>query len=242
MSRHCVVLSLLLSAGLCAAASNPLASYNDGMKLNEADAARLESVLASNPDDMEARAHLLGYYTAEGGHDAGWANRLRLLTWMVEHHPESAVSGIPQIWWGMPDAIFAQLKPVWVGQVYQHADDYNVLRNAATFLASHNAPQVPTAIRVGGNVQASNLIKSVPPVYPPLAQQARIQGTVRFNVTIGPDGHIQNMQLVSGHPLLVAAAQEALQQYQWKPTMLNGNPVQVTTTVDINFRLDGAGQ
>ncbi|MCU1259947.1 MAG: TonB family protein [Bryobacterales bacterium] len=239
MSRSCVVLPLLFSAGLCAAASNPLASYNDGMRLSEPEAARLESVLASNPDDMDTRAQLLGYYTSQGARDAGWANRLRLLTWGIEHHPESAINGNPQIWWGMPDAIFQQLKPVWVGQVHQHADDYNVLRNAAAFLAFQNAPQVPGAIRVGGNVQASNLIKSVAPVYPPLALQARIQGTVRFNVTIGPDGHIQNMQLVSGHPLLVAAAQEALQQYQWKPTLLNGNPVQVSTTVDISFTLGG---
>ena len=55
-------------------------------------------------------------------------------------------------------------------------------------------------------MQAANLIRKVTPVYPPLAKQARIQGTVRFTAIIGKDGTIQNLQLVSGHPLLVAAA------------------------------------
>ena len=66
----------------------------------------------------------------------------------------------------------------------------------------------PKRIRVGGNVQAANLIKKPKPVYPPLAKQARIQGTVRFTAVIGKDGTIQNLQLVSGHPLLVPAARK----------------------------------
>ena len=95
----------------------------------------------------------------------------------------------------------------------------------------------PQSIRVGGNVQNANLISKVDPLYPPLARQARIQGTVRFNTTIGIDGHVQNLQLVSGHPLLAAAATQAAQQWIYKPTLLNGNPVPVITTIDINFTL-----
>ncbi|HTB12825.1 MAG TPA: TonB family protein [Bryobacteraceae bacterium] len=98
-------------------------------------------------------------------------------------------------------------------------------------------PPPPTRIRVGANVQAANLITKVDPVYPPLAMQARISGQVRFTVTIGKDGSIQNIQLVSGHPLLVAAAKDAVQQYVYKPTLLNGNPVEVITQVDVNFSL-----
>src|SRR6516165_2666647 len=64
----------------------------------------------------------------------------------------------------------------------------------------------PQRIRVGGNVQAANLIRKVTPVYPPLAKQARVQGTVRFTAIISKDGTIQQLQLVSGHPLLVQAA------------------------------------
>jgi protein TonB len=77
----------------------------------------------------------------------------------------------------------------------------------------------------------------VTPVYPPLAKQARIQGTVRFTAIIGKDGTIQNLQLVTGHPLLVAAAQDAVRQWVYKPTLLNGEPVEVVTQIDVNFTL-----
>jgi TonB family protein len=95
----------------------------------------------------------------------------------------------------------------------------------------------PQRIRVGGNVQAVNLIQRVEPVYPPLALQARIQGIVRFTAIIGRDGAIQNLQLVSGHPLLVEAARQAASQWHYKPTLLNGEPVEVVTPVDVNFTL-----
>jgi TonB family protein len=92
-------------------------------------------------------------------------------------------------------------------------------------------------IRVGAEVQAANLIRTVPPVYPQLAEEARIQGTVRFRMIIAADGHVQNLQLVSGHPLLVKAARDAVQQWVYRPTLLNGEPVEVVTTVDVNFTL-----
>ncbi|HTP86887.1 MAG TPA: energy transducer TonB [Bryobacteraceae bacterium] len=98
-------------------------------------------------------------------------------------------------------------------------------------------PKAPQRIRVGGNVQAANLIRKVIPVYPALAKQARIQGTVRFQAIIGKDGTIQNLQLVSGHPLLVASAQQAVSQWVYRPTLLNGEPVEVVTTIDVNFTL-----
>lgn len=101
-------------------------------------------------------------------------------------------------------------------------------------------PAVPNSIRVGGNVQSANLIRQVPPEYPALAKQARLQGTVRFNATIGKDGTIENLTLVSGHPLLVQAAQEAVKQWVYKPTLLNGQPVNVITTIDVSFTLNGA--
>ena len=100
-----------------------------------------------------------------------------------------------------------------------------------------NKSATPQRIRVGGNVQAANLIRKVTPVYPPLAKQARIQGTVRFTAIIGKDGTIQNLQLVSGHPLLVEAARQAVSQWQYKPTLLNGEPVEVVTQIDVNFTL-----
>jgi len=95
----------------------------------------------------------------------------------------------------------------------------------------------PSQIRVGGQVQAANLIKKVTPNYPPLAKQARIQGTVHFTAIIGRDGTIQNLQLISGHPLLVPSATDAVKQWVYRPTLLNGEPVEVITQIDVNFTL-----
>lgn len=100
-------------------------------------------------------------------------------------------------------------------------------------------PKVPKRIRVGGMVQSARLIRQPKPVYPPLARQARISGTVRFNAIIGKDGHIKNLTLVSGHPLLVPAATAAVKQWVYKPTLLNGEPVEVVTVIDVNFTLSG---
>ncbi len=92
-------------------------------------------------------------------------------------------------------------------------------------------------IRIGANVQESSIVRSVPPIYPPLAKQARIQGTVRMNAVIGKDGKVENLTLVSGHPLLVNPAMEAVRQWEYKPTLLNGEPVEVITTVEVSFSL-----
>ena len=86
-------------------------------------------------------------------------------------------------------------------------------------------------------MQANNIVTKVTPLYPPMAKQARIQGTVRFNALIGRDGTVQNLQLVTGHPLLVAASQEAVRQWVYRPTLLNGEPAEVATVIDVNFTL-----
>ncbi len=100
-------------------------------------------------------------------------------------------------------------------------------------------PVEPKRIRVGGRVQEAKLRKRVMPVYPPLARQARIQGTVRLNAIIGIDGKVKNLTVVSGHPLLVPAAIEAVSQWEYEPTLLNGEPVEVVTIIDVNFTLSG---
>jgi protein TonB len=95
----------------------------------------------------------------------------------------------------------------------------------------------PSRIRVGGNVQAAMAIRAPKPAYPPLAKQARIQGVVRLNAIIGKDGSIQDLKAASGHPLLVPSALEAVKQWLYKPTLLNGEPVEVVTVIDVNFTL-----
>jgi TonB family protein len=95
----------------------------------------------------------------------------------------------------------------------------------------------PGKIRVSGNVQAVNLIDRVDPVYPELAKRARIQGTVRFNAVIATDGTLANLTVVSGHPMLVQAALDAVRKWRYKPTLLNNAPVEVITTIDVDFSL-----
>jgi TonB family protein len=99
------------------------------------------------------------------------------------------------------------------------------------------APEPPEAFRVGGEVMKANLVTQTPTVYPPLAKAAHVQGTVVFAATIGKDGSVQNLQLVSGPPLLVKAAMDSVNQWVYRPTIVNGNPVAVTTTIEVNFTL-----
>ena len=99
-------------------------------------------------------------------------------------------------------------------------------------------PKPPAApVKVGGNVQQANLISQPRPVYPPLAKAARVQGVVKLDALISKEGTIQNLKLISGPPLLVQAAMAAVQQWRYKPTLLNGEPVEVITTIDVNFTL-----
>jgi len=86
-------------------------------------------------------------------------------------------------------------------------------------------------------VEQANLVQKVQPIYPPEAKANRIQGSVRFTVVIGKDGRVQNLTLVSGDPVLAQAAKDAVQQWVYKPTLLNGDPVEVMTQVDVNFTL-----
>jgi protein TonB len=95
----------------------------------------------------------------------------------------------------------------------------------------------PKRIRVGGQVQQARLISRPNPLYPPLARQARISGTVRLQAIIAKDGTIQELQVLSGHPLLVQAALDAVKQWRYQPTLLNSEPVEVVTTIDVVFTL-----
>jgi protein TonB len=92
-------------------------------------------------------------------------------------------------------------------------------------------------IRQGTGVQAANLIHQVNPVYPPLARQARVQGVVVLEAVISKEGSIESLVVVSGHPLLNQAAVDAVKQWKYRPTMLNGDPVEVITTVTVTFTL-----
>jgi protein TonB len=108
-------------------------------------------------------------------------------------------------------------------------------------MAGSNLPPPPkpvSRLKVGGNVQAAMLINRVQPIYPPLARQTRVFGTVKLHAIIGKDGTVQQLEVLSGHPLLVQAALDAVRQWRYRPTLLNTEPVDVDTTIDVIFSLN----
>lgn len=121
----------------------------------------------------------------------------------------------------------------------------NVMKPVAGLqLPSAPAPQmkdngtVRPAPTVGGNLQEPKLQKKIAPSYPALARSLRIEGVVRFTATIRKDGTVANIQLVSGHKMLVQPATDAVRQWTYRPAVLNGRPVEVTTQIDVKFTLN----
>ncbi len=101
---------------------------------------------------------------------------------------------------------------------------------------THVAPK-QKMIRVGGNVIAAQGLYQPSPVYPPLATMARVQGTVVLQAIIGTDGTIKDLKVLSGHPLLVRAALDAVKTWRYQPTLLNSEPVEVLTEINVTFKL-----
>jgi len=97
-------------------------------------------------------------------------------------------------------------------------------------------PKLPRRIKVSV-LESARLIHSPRPDYPSLAKMAHIQGTVRLEAVIGTDGRVQDLKVIAGHPLLVNATLQAVAQWRYQPTLLNGEPVEVQTEIDVNFRL-----
>jgi protein TonB len=113
----------------------------------------------------------------------------------------------------------------------------------ASMQAGTEQPQEPTApappqrIRVGGKVMGEKLVHKVNPAYPKQAKKQHLEGKVRMEILVDRDGKVIETKVLSGNPLLAMAATEALPKWRYKPTLLNGQPVQVLTEVDINFTL-----
>lgn len=93
------------------------------------------------------------------------------------------------------------------------------------------------SVMVKADVMQKQLLTKIPPVYPPEAKAARIQGKVVLNAVIGKDGHVENLKVVSGPKELQQSSLDAVRQWVYKPYLLNGNPVEVTTTVNVIYSL-----
>jgi periplasmic protein TonB len=99
-------------------------------------------------------------------------------------------------------------------------------------------PPAPTQpVRVGGNIAPPKKTRDIKPVYPQIAQSARVSGVVIIEATIGPNGKVQNARVLRSIPLLDQAALDAVKQWEYTPTLLNGVPVPVIMTVTVNFTL-----
>jgi len=98
-----------------------------------------------------------------------------------------------------------------------------------------NAASGPARVNVGGDVEAALLVREVLPKYPRLASAARISGTVKLKAIIACDGRVKDLTLISGPPLLVLAAEQAVMQWVYKPTLLNGVPYEVATEIAVTF-------
>ena len=108
---------------------------------------------------------------------------------------------------------------------------------ASPSAAAAAAPATAAPVRVGGAIKPPTKVKNVNPVYPPIAQSARVQGVVIIEATIGVDGKVQDAKVLRSIPLLDAAALDAVKQWVYTPTTLNGQPVPVIMTVTVNFTL-----
>jgi TonB family protein len=124
--------------------------------------------------------------------------------------------------------------PVFIGYFY-YADAGFRFIDPNVFQALSTAPPMP--IRVGGPVQAGRLIHEVVPVYPFEARAKGVQGTVVLHAIIGKDGKIKDLQPVSGDPLLIPAAIDAIAKWEYQPYLLNGMPIEVDTTIAAIFQL-----
>jgi protein TonB len=97
----------------------------------------------------------------------------------------------------------------------------------------------PKKLSISSGVMAGNLLEKVTPQYPAIAKAARIQGTVVLQATISKNGSIQNLRVISGPPMLQQSAMDAVRSWRYRPYLLNGDPVEVETTVNVVFNLGG---
>jgi protein TonB len=97
----------------------------------------------------------------------------------------------------------------------------------------------PTKINISAGVSAGMLLQKTVPVYPPIARAARVSGTVVLQATISKTGSIQDLHVVNGPAMLQGAALDAVRQWRYRPYLLNGDPVEVETTINVIFSLGG---
>ena len=174
--------------------------------------------------------------TAQAPRPTGGARRMRLFnhgvpiapSWIPTHVNIIEEPPLP------PEAPLGQGPSVGNSDI----DLLNVAPNSAETVSRPPAPpSAPQRVPVTSTIEAAKLISRIQPIYPPLAIQARIQGRVVLHAIISKEGGVSELQVLSGHPLLVNAALDAVRQWRYRPTLLNGQAVEVETTITVSFVL-----
>jgi len=125
------------------------------------------------------------------------------------------------------------------GGVFGGIPGQGLIANSGPALPPPPKAAAPSRIKQGGQVTAASIITQTRPLYPALARQARIQGNVVLHAIIDKEGKVAQLEVISGHPLLVQSALDAVKQWRYKPTQLNGDPVEVDTTITVTFTMGG---
>jgi len=125
------------------------------------------------------------------------------------------------------------------GGVFGGIPGQGLVGNTGPALPPPPKAAAPSRIKQGGQVTAASIINQTRPLYPALARQARIQGNVVLHAIIDKEGKVAQLEVISSHPLLVQSARDAVKQWRYKPTQLNGDPVEVDTTITVTFTMGG---
>jgi protein TonB len=163
----------------------------------------------------------------------------------IDSIPDQLPFGIPVLW-DEPQPVISSagiegfgLGMLGTGDPAGAAGIDSILHSSAPTVPPPPPPPPPRKpLLIGGKVQEAKLILKVPPVYPEIARRAHISGLVVLEVTIDEEGNVTGWKTQQGHPVLVEAAVQAVKQWKYSPTLLNGEPLQVVSTVNINFILN----
>jgi TonB family protein len=166
--------------------------------------------------------------------DAGAALDRAIFAAMVQPVPIYRANGIGPIYNSTGPGPMSRF-PIYLGD-FVFVDGAFRYIDSEVFDALSTAP--PLRIRQGENATAASIVRQDRPHYPEEARKAHIQGNVILHAIIGTDGAIKNLELVSGDPLLAKAAVEAVKKWRYRPTLLNGKPIEVDTTVTITFQFN----
>ncbi len=137
---------------------------------------------------------------------------------------------------GLPNFDRARLSEIWL-RAQPALRVLAAFALAASLTLAAMAQEPAKQLRVGGDVQQAKLLRNTAPVYPVLAKRGRIEGTVKLQAIIGKSGEVEKIETLSGHPVLSQAATEAVKTWRYRPTLLNGEPVEVITVIEVVFKL-----